>query len=269
MDPKTPTKTERFDRFVRTSQPVLIIVLALFLITTGGAIVGHARDVKHWWDGRDWRAHEYDKLAQLHSDLTVATFERVLGPPLVERRDYDRPTWTIRIFGGRDYWVAAASRKASDSVEMYAVTTCSPSFNPTYRLGDGASITLQRSTLADARSQASAFRFWIGASVGSRFFLSTIPSHPSNFKGFAWGNGGSCREIPPTPPGKQFGPPGSVPAAQMPASFAKLVVVNTYAEWGPTIYEWPSTASIGVSEIDINVIAGKCVVGCVGYVEGG
>ena len=96
MEPQ-PSRTQRFNRYIRESPPVLIVGLLLLLLTTVGAVFAYGRDAYDWADRRWWwRDTEYAKLTELHSDLTLATFERVLGPPQIDRQASGK--WVIRVF---------------------------------------------------------------------------------------------------------------------------------------------------------------------------
>jgi hypothetical protein len=142
------SRTARFDRWVRHSPPVLIVGLVLFLLTTAGAVAGAVVTAKDWYDGHyRWRESEYSKLVQLHSDLTLERFEEVLGAAWFKTTPKDG-NWVGYSFRGRDYWVQAVTRRRSSTVSLYAVTSCSTSFRPTFRLADATPITLNRSTLA-------------------------------------------------------------------------------------------------------------------------
>lgn len=89
----------------------------------------------------DWRAREYRALSHLHADFTLASFERSLGPPLIQQ-DSDNRKWTQYVFQGRDYWAQVITRRGSSNVGFYAVTSCSTDFHPKFVLTGGGAIIL-------------------------------------------------------------------------------------------------------------------------------
>ena len=219
--------------------------------------------VVHGWlnDEFRWREHEYEKLAALHSDFTLARFEEQLGAP-VFRRASPNQKWTEYLFRGRDYWVQAISRTGSEVVGFYAVTACSRDFKPEFRLPDGEVAALQRSTLASLRPQAFGYMYTVGVSTRPSFIEFTGGSHAVNFKYFGWGFNGACFEglriaggdgtaLMDFLGGKRGGV-GELPKGVL--ELGRSITVNTFAEWGPTEGNmisggWPSGMSVGIDQI--------------------
>lgn len=254
-DEPDSTRARRFDRWVRRSPPVLIVGLLLFLLASAADLGERVTAAWGWYDDRfEWRDDEYSKLQQLHSDLTLERFEEVLGAPWFRVASEDR-RWMEHTFKGRDYWVQAVTRRGSGTVSLYAVTSCSESFRPTFHLADGTRITLNGSTLASVQPKL-AFDlrtdyFFPAATANMRFLEEAYGGNPGNYKGFVWGYNDACGDPPhltqdevdavfdgETPqPGGLYGLRRSVTELAVPLrSLRKRVVVNTFAEWGPTEY---------------------------------
>ncbi len=185
------TRTQRLDRWVRHSPPILIAGLVLFLLLTGTELVRFGRDANGWIEARtSWRQHEYAILNSLHSDFTVAFFESQLGSPTMQQRV---GPWVVYYFQRREYWVEVLTHPNSASVGFYAVTSCSSDFQPSFRFAlAGASVTLQRSRLSDTTRWADSFFLAVPADSGPDIFLSTSGSHAENYQYYAWGLAQGC-----------------------------------------------------------------------------
>ncbi len=252
--------TERFDAwalmnpFIWVVRRVAVILSVLTIIGTA-VYFGYREYNGHF----RWREGEYEKLAALHSDFTLARFEEKLGAPTYERSSEDGK-WTEYLFHGRDYWVQAISKTGSETVGFYAVTACSPEFKPEFRLPGGDAVTFHRSTLASLRRNAFWYRYEVGISTRPTFIELTGGSHALNFKYFGWGFSAACRENEPDFFVGVLGPylggkTGGI--GELPKQIRKLgqtLTVNTFAEWGPTEGDiisggWPEHMSVGIDQI--------------------
>jgi hypothetical protein len=245
----------------------------LFLVVTGGGLVSLGFKVADWYDRTyDWRNHEYRRLGQLHSGFTLSAFIHTLGTPLLETSNQK---WSEYIFHGRDYWVQALVREGRSTVDTFSVTSCAPSFKPTFRLSGIGPITLHRSSIleynnGDARG-ARAFHSFIPANGGGRFLVTVFGAHVFNFTGYAWGVNESCpgsthfTAVDRSVLFRLYKPYGDGPYSGVTPALARHMSVNTYGEWAPSVLGWPYRAfEIGIDETSINTIAGRCLVGCLG-----
>jgi hypothetical protein len=65
---------------------VRLAALTLFLLGTVTTLTRYGIDANRWYDGRyNWQAREYRALSHLHADFTLASFDRSLGPPLIQQ----------------------------------------------------------------------------------------------------------------------------------------------------------------------------------------
>lgn len=256
--------TRRFDSWAQRN-PVVWLVRRVSVVVSVVAILVGAGYVVHGWlnDEFRWRDHEYEKLAALHSDFTLARFVEQLGAPVFQRQSPNQK-WTEYLFRGRDYWVQAISRIGSQTVGFYAVTACSREFGPEFRLPDGEVVALQRSTLASLRHEAFEYMYTSGASTRPSFIEFTGGSHAVNFKHFGWGFNGACSGALPLAGGdfamlSDFlgGKRGGIgDLSEDVLELGRDITVNTFAEWGPTegffaAGGWPAGMSVGIDEIMI------------------
>jgi hypothetical protein len=259
------SRITRFDGWIKNHPAVVLLLTVLFVVgLVRGSIdtVNYARRGVEWWSNRDWRQQEYKHLSALHSDQTIQYFDRVLGPPEFRRVSRDG-RWLELAYRRRDYWVQAIVPRRSDAqnVSFFSVTACSPDFRPTFKLM-GQSLTLNKTTLASVRTDMPVYyRYFVPASVGPSFMEWLNGPHFMAYKSYAWGLNGVCGPVPPMSvfnavdrlPHRPIGPifKGTVSPNPKPQwQFRKLVVVNTFAEWGPsqTFVNWPTSLWIGVDE---------------------
>jgi hypothetical protein len=252
------SRTKRFDAWLRNTPIVLILGLTAFLLTTVIAIGGSVTVAIHWYHkNHEWRQREYEKLADLRAGFTIEHFEAVLGEPVFRRSAVlvqpvfrgppRRENVEESTFEGRDYWVQSVSDAGTRSVQLYAVTSCSRTFNPTFVLPDSTRITLNRTTLArihlSAGLAALANYFAPGATANAHFIDYASGGNPWNYKSFAWGYNDACVNVPTWadyipntdwPFGgdeRYFGrSAGGGPEIQ---AFRRRLPVNTYAETSP------------------------------------
>jgi len=252
--------------------------LLLFLAVTVTQLLDVGVSLSHWYNSEfNWRSREYKKLTGLHSDFTLAAFQRVIGPPTLEIR---QKRWTTYVYHGRDWWAQAITHHGASTVGFYSVTSCSSSFRPTFQLSGIGPITLYRSNVLERPNTSSALHEFRGDfamrymvpvdSVGS-FFAITPDAHPFNFKSYAWGANGACPgAVRLTGNDYQLfrgNYAGTVPLSKISRAMASRISVNTFAEWGPTEYKLPPGMLLGVDEVSINTIAGRCIAGCLGNVD--
>jgi hypothetical protein len=229
---------ERFDARVRVWQPVVLVFLAAALI---GAFFELARGgdevrrwaVHRWW----WRSAEYRKLENLEAGMSLENFKASLGAPV-----FVRPSRYGRLiessFRGRGYWVQTISDR-TETVDLYAVTSCSDDFNPSFNFLN-TSITLRRSVLAAPTSGPDAIGgfgvravYWTsGATANSHIFDMTYGGNPGNYKSYAWGLNDACPDwfdrfdsVPPL----DYQGAATTDDSRLQA-FRRHAVVNTYAE---------------------------------------
>lgn len=163
-------------------------------------------------------------------------------------------------------------RRGGASVGFYSVTSCDADFRPTFRLASGGVLTLHRATLSSLRHLAYRVVAWVPADAfPAAYVVSHWPSHPQNFKTFAWGIDGACEtkaaDAFATDAVKYLAIPfgGMAPVTRLPVAVGRRHPINTFAEWGPTEADWPRKHfQIGPDEVAINTASGRCVVGCVG-----
>jgi hypothetical protein len=265
------SRTERFDAFIRKSPPVLLTVLFLFLAVTIGGTIAFFKGAYSWYDHRyNWREREYAKLYALRAGFTPEKFEEALGAPVFRRLSRDEQ-WVEATFRGRSYWVQIVWRRGSTSTSYYAVTSCSRSFNPTFRLPDDTAVKLNDSTLAsislNSGPVASADYFFPGATADAHFYDFLVGGNPENYKSFAWGFDDACLNLPPWTNyalrstldfvgfrGRYQGP--TEPAPRPIAQFRESIPVNTYAETAPA-FRFSATAQafqVGADRILVRTV---------------
>lgn len=254
------SRVARFNSWVRRSPPVILVGLVLFLFVLVSQAIRDGGAALSWYRRTyEWRSVEYARLAHLHSDLTLAAFEKQLGDPLYETQSYDH-RWTQYLFQRRTYWVQAITVNGGNTVGAFAVTTCDRSFQPTF-YAFGGRIVLNRSHLADLREVGPAsFEYTLPADESPWFYAMIGGARASNFQSFAWGEDGACPSVPPGPrfkPGKGMSPyQGQVALRRVSETFSQSLVVNTFAEWGPTELSWPSKSfHIGVDEFRVHALS--------------
>jgi hypothetical protein len=274
------SRTQRLNLWVRSNPLVLVAGLLLFLLTTAVGLVGYGLGAYGWWNRtQNWRSDEYKKLGYLHSDFTLGKFVEALGAPLYQQRSRDH-RWVEYTFQGRgSFWVQALTRAGSPSVGYFAVTSCSSSFRPTFELPPRTRVTLRVSTLGQLRKEAVGFSYTLPVSSVPSLFEYTLGSHATNFKSFAWGYNGACGEVEDVDNGNfapfysdtdfwsQGSPQGSILGLPRPIAMAgRKIIVNTFAEWGPTEgsvlrLTWPPR-QIGVGEVQIRGVKNDCGIHC-------
>jgi hypothetical protein len=270
------TRTQRFDRWIRGNALILILALVAFLITTAIAVTGPITSAIHWYHhSHQWRQREYEKLTALRAGFTIQRFEEVLGEPVFRQQSRDRK-WEENTFEGRDYWVQAVADRVTGSVALYAATSCSRSFNPSFVLADGTTIKLNHDTLGTIHGNlgfgSRAEYFAPLATADAHFIDIAYGGNPSNYKTYAWGFNDACVNLPGWEsylPNTDW-PLGSDDAYHGPAggggpeiqAFRRRIPINTYAETSPTtgydFFRHPATTyrdfQIGVDRILIRTV---------------
>jgi hypothetical protein len=165
-------------------------------------IVGGIKDVVRWAEpARDWRPAEYGQLEALRAGYTLAEFEHVLGTPLFSRPA--APALTENIFHGRDYWAQAITNRSA-TVVVYAVTSCSTNFTPTFHVpipsqdGKGtSSVTLNRTRFTEvlpAREEERVHADYNTGASADQWYLDKYygAANPGFYKSYAWGLNDAC-----------------------------------------------------------------------------
>ena len=179
----------------------------------------------------------------------------------MERSDFPRTRVLVQIV-----W-----RTGSTATTYYAVTSCSESFNPTFRLPDGTPIRLNKTTLGtllfNSKTDPWADYFFPAATADADFYDIDYEGNPGNYKTFAWGFDDACLNLPswtkyeprnigePLVRVSQF----QSPVSRAPAAvelFRRRLPVNTYAETAPTVnFSDANTAfQVGVDRILIRTV---------------
>ncbi len=200
-DHKRKTLGERFDGWSRRSLIFVAVSASAVFISSIVVIVGGIKDVVRWAEpARDWRPAEYGQLEALRAGYTLAEFEHVLGTPLFSRPA--APALTENIFHGRDYWAQAITNRSA-TVVVYAVTSCSTNFTPTFHVpipsqdGKGtSSVTLNRTRFTEvlpAREEERVHADYnTGASADQWYLDKYYGANPGFYKSYAWGLNDAC-----------------------------------------------------------------------------
>ncbi|HST55404.1 MAG TPA: ETEC_3214 domain-containing protein [Solirubrobacteraceae bacterium] len=188
-------------------------------------------------------------LGALRAGYTLAEFEHVLGTPLFSRPA--APTLTEYIFQGRGYWAQVITGRSA-TVVLYAVTSCSTNFTPSFHLpipsrnGKGsATVTLNRTRFTEVLTSQEEERVHVdyntGASADQWYLDKYYGANPGFYKSYAWGLNDACPDWFPffsklereglTPGPGRLNYQGPVMAGgSRVARFRSHVPVNTYAE---------------------------------------
>jgi hypothetical protein len=264
-------RTRRFDRWVRGSPPVLILGLVLLVVTAAGTIWTAGYGVWNWYERTyDWQARDYRKLSELRAGYTVGKFSDVLGAPTFTRLSYNKK-WVEYTYQGRDSWVQAVTPRGSGTVAVFAVTSCSAHFNPTFTVPYGKTVQLNRETLAEVTASRQAnisleVRYQTPGATANAFYWEIISGgNPSNYKAFAWGYDDACNDRAwekwdgfdvslkyPSSSNGVFAPGGPFFTSRAVVRLRRRVVVNSYAETAPLDESFPSGENdfqIGVDRI--------------------
>ena len=263
--PRSTSRFERLDHWIRRSPPLLIAALVLFILVTGTTLARFADTAVRWYDHHyRWRVAEYGRIARLQSDFTLASFEEILGAPIFTKDSQDR-RWTQYIFRGRDFWVQALTRYESPTVGLFSVTSCDPSFQPTFKSLVGATVVLHKTRLGYFRSQAVTLSYAIYADRQPWLYLDAGGSRVVNFESVAWGVDGACTGAANMPQHDynylsdllaRHPLPVEVNASRLPLDLGRRLIVNTFAEWGPTEFSWPvADFQIGIDEISLDALS--------------
>jgi hypothetical protein len=271
------TRTQRFDAWVRRRTIVLMLILAALLLGAITDIRHEVQGVMRWYhEEKNWRDREYEKLTSMRAGFTLQKFEETFGAPvfrLPSRLPSGDKRFVESTFQGRDYWVQVISAHTTGAVLLYSVTSCSTKFNPTFPIGPGAAVTLNKSTLASVTPDLPRLfsdYFLSGATANSYFYDFGYGGNPSNYKSYAWGLNDACLNLPHpgeyvtvSGPGLGMGFGGDG-AYQGPTSaggrevtrFRQRAVVNTYAELAPLldIREIRPSFQVGVDRILVRTV---------------
>ena len=162
----------------------LATVVGAVVVVSGAALyVGRA--IQHQWF---WRSGEYDTLTRLKAGFDLRYFEDQLGLPVFIKR---RGGWVESTFRGHAYWVQTISHNGA--VELYAVTSCSGDFRPTFEISDfpGNPVTLERSTLASVGIESLSYEYLLGANT-YHFYETIYGGFEGHYKTYVWGASSTC-----------------------------------------------------------------------------
>lgn len=191
---------KRFD-----SHPVLtVLVVSAIFVSSILTISGAVGDVVRWHRNTFlWREAEYEKLENLRAGYSFDQFEKLLGPAVFERLA-DDGRLVEHSFEGRDYWVQTISQRRQNTVLLYAVTACSPSFKPSFsvpsfllshRAPEETQITLGESSFADVDPVPGRTEFSFSfPATGRGYFHEYFYAAGPAYKSYAWGLNDVCAE---------------------------------------------------------------------------
>lgn len=173
---------------------LVLLSFAAVLISSTVVVVG---TVFHLWDWysrhANWRTAEYRKLDSLIAGFSLEQFKTTLGSPIfvqVARKSH----LVESTFRGRGFWVQTISDN-DGVVRSYAVTSCSRTFRPSFRLGTEL-LVLQQTTFAEVARQFGGGvvvdYFLSGATANSYFLESFYGGNPTNYKTYGWGIDDAC-----------------------------------------------------------------------------
>jgi len=197
----------------------------------------------------DPREAEYATLTQLRAGINIAKFEEALGSAYFIRGSKDG-AFIEKTFRGPgrsdpgarpDYWVQAV-QDSLGTVQLMAVTSCAPDFNPEFN-GPAGNYTLNKSTFASAPDRMPTELRYLtsGATANSYYYDHYYFGNPGYYKDFFVGIDDACPEQLDDASLKvifdtvKFGKPIPFKDATDPAfkAFREKSIVNTYAETAP------------------------------------
>lgn len=249
------------NEWVRSTPVVVLLVLAALVISSIITISGGAAwAVDQYTNHFRWREGEYDKLKALHAGFSIEKFTEVLGSPTFVTRSPDG-SLTEGTFRGRDYWVQAVY-DSSGLVKLFAITSCSAAFRPTFTSYIGK-ITLNESHMNETSTPPTRTLYFLsGATANSYFFDEYAGENPSFYKTFLLGINDACPavandvytmaekgEIPFASP--RYNDVAFSATDEIVRTFRERSVANTYAETAPgvALSEVGGPFQIGVNRI--------------------
>lgn len=185
-----------------------------------------------------WRDREYSTLTSLKAGFDVRYFEEKLGQPVFSQRS--KGGWLEYTFRGDDFWAQTIAHRGE--VELYAVTSCSPDFQPTFGIAsepESLAVTLKKTKLGETSNDYGVYNFQVGANV-YLLFEGMYGALPGHYKSYIWGTSSTCEEPdtfaaakrdPFSPFAKSYGEISEMPRTVR--EFAQAVRVNTFAETAP------------------------------------
>lgn len=104
------------------------------------------------YDSIFWRKVEYDRLSSFHAGFNISVLYQSLGQPSIVTA-VPKTSYTEAIFMRRQHLVMVISDKPGNVV-LYSVTSCDPSFQPTFKTEASTAIRLLAYPLASVEVEA-------------------------------------------------------------------------------------------------------------------
>lgn len=246
------------DQWVR-SQPwfVLALLVSLFL-STALSLVKYSAEFVGWVQDRrvEWQDAEYAKLDGLGAGINAAIFDQTLGAPTFIRQADDGRV--EKSYQGRGFWVQTIENGAG-GVDLMAVTSCLPNFNPQFTTPVGATVVLNKTKFFEFRpTQGSSVSeyFLSGATANSRFYDIYSLGNPSNYQTVWLGINDACDWDRDAIPGFPFDYQGLTKDGGAPVeAFRRAARVNTYAVSAPMGNPTFKPFQVGVDRILTRTLA--------------
>ncbi|GAA3147923.1 ETEC_3214 domain-containing protein [Streptomyces echinatus] len=258
------TLGERFKKLTERSLPLVVLLYVSSAVTAVSTFITAYVTGGHWYQQHfNWQAGEYTKLAKLQAGYTLAKFEEQLGRPSIQVAisKTSLGNLTQNTFQPRDeYWVDAVT-DPRNRVVAYAVTSCSPDFNPSFTYWDGErtrAVSLNKtafSSVFSAVHDAGNVKAFYSGTFAPHYYFAIKPGNSISVnRSYAWGLTNLCqwKAIESTHSSavwddwfirqvRRFNPKGyilSVPAKEVDKLGRDLMsdyAVNTYAETAPSV----------------------------------
>ncbi|MEU6314330.1 hypothetical protein [Streptomyces sp. NPDC047014] len=182
-----------------------MVVLFVSSIVTAVSTLITASNVV-WKMTEDWRPAEYRKLSSLRGGHTIERFTKTLGPasyrvPLpsfVPVADEDDSGLTKHVFRPREEYRVEVITNPGGATLVYAVTSCSSSFTPTFEVNRNSPkhrFTVKLGTrLTDVRPSATTVHQWMTATGARQSAVSQREStgDEDGKREYAWGSNDVC-----------------------------------------------------------------------------
>ncbi|WP_146228310.1 hypothetical protein [Streptomyces sp. CG 926] len=185
----------------------MVVVVVLFVssvVTAVSTLVTAVGVVRR--STMDWRPAEYSKLRSLRGGHTIERFTQVLGhasyrvpmPEFVYMPDEDNSGLTKHVFRPHEDYRVEVITDRTGATLVYAVTSCSPAFTPSFEVNRNSekgrfTITLG-SPLADVGSGATTVYQWMTRTGARQSAVSQREStgDEDGKREYAWGSTDVC-----------------------------------------------------------------------------